>query len=135
LKAPRFSYARPDTVAEAIALLSRSSEDARLLAGGQSLVPMFNLCVASPSILIDINRISALNGVSVEAEKIRIGALTRHAQLEVSTEISRYLPLLGLAMPHIAHPAIRTRGTFGGSCAIINSVEAAAKERAGKSVS
>jgi carbon-monoxide dehydrogenase medium subunit len=117
LKAPSFSYARPDTVAEATALLSRAPEDTRVLAGGQSLVPMLNLRVVSPSVLIDINRISALNGVRVEADKIHVGALTRHAHLEASTEISEHLPLLACAMPHIAHPAIRTRGTFGGSCA------------------
>jgi aerobic carbon-monoxide dehydrogenase medium subunit len=117
LKAPRFSYARPSTIAEAIELLSRSPEDARVLAGGQSLVPMLNLRVLSPSILIDINRISGLGDITVEAEKVRVGALTRHAQLEASTEISRHLPLLAQALPYIAHPAIRNRGTLGGSCA------------------
>jgi carbon-monoxide dehydrogenase medium subunit len=117
LKAPSFNYARPDTVAEAIGLLSRSPDDARILAGGQSLVPMLNLRVVSPSVLIDINQISALNGIMVGSEKFYVGALTRHAQLEVSSEISTHLPLFTLAAPHIAHPAIRTRGTFGGSCA------------------
>lgn len=117
MKAPSFNYARPDTVAEAIRLLSRSPDDTRILAGGQSLVPMLNLRVVSPSVLIDINQIPALNAIKVEAEKVHVGALTRHAQLEISTEISTYLPLLTLAAPHIAHPAIRTRGTFGGSCA------------------
>jgi carbon-monoxide dehydrogenase medium subunit len=78
---------------------------------------MLNLRVVSPSILIDINRISALNGITVDVDKVHIGALTRHAHLEVSAEISGYLPLLASAAPHIAHPAIRTRGTFGGSCA------------------
>ncbi len=118
MKAPRFSYARPDTIAEAIALLTRFGEDARVLAGGQSLVPMLNLRIAAPSILVDINQISALNGLTVEAEKVHVGALTRHAHIESSTDVSKYLPLLALAMPHIAHPAIRTRGTFGGSCAL-----------------
>jgi carbon-monoxide dehydrogenase medium subunit len=117
MKAPSFSYVRPETIAEAIGLLSSSPDDSRILAGGQSLVPMLNLRVVSPSILIDVNQISALEGITVESEKVHLGALTRHVELETASEISTHLPLLSLAAPHIAHPAIRTRGTFGGSCA------------------
>jgi aerobic carbon-monoxide dehydrogenase medium subunit len=118
MKAPRFAYARPASVAEALALLDQHKDDARVLAGGQSLVPMLNFRVASPRILVDINRISALSGIKVTRSHVRIGALTRHAELERSPDIAKHLPLVAAAMPHIAHPAIRNRGTFGGSCAL-----------------
>jgi len=118
MKAPRFAYARPASVAEALALLDRHKDDARVLAGGQSLVPMLNFRVAAPKVLVDINRIAALSGVKVTKSHARIGALTRHVELERSPEIAKHLPLVAAAMPHIAHPAIRNRGTFGGSCAL-----------------
>jgi carbon-monoxide dehydrogenase medium subunit len=118
MKAPRFAYARPASVAEALALLDRHKDDARVLAGGQSLVPMLNFRVASPKILVDINRIAALAGIKVTKSHVRIGALTRHAELERSVDIAKHLPLVAAAMPHVAHPAIRNRGTFGGSCAL-----------------
>jgi carbon-monoxide dehydrogenase medium subunit len=118
MKAPRFAYARPASVAETLALLDRHKDDARVLAGGQSLVPMLNFRVAAPSVLVDINRIAALSGIKVTKSHVRIGALTRHVELERSPEIAKLLPLVAAAMPHIAHPAIRNRGTFGGSCAL-----------------
>jgi aerobic carbon-monoxide dehydrogenase medium subunit len=118
MKAPRFAYARPASVAEALALLEKHRDDARVLAGGQSLVPMLNFRVAAPKVLVDINRISALSGIKVTKTHVRIGALTRHAELERSPDIAKHLPLVASAMPHIAHPAIRNRGTFGGSCAL-----------------
>jgi carbon-monoxide dehydrogenase medium subunit len=118
MKAPRFAYARPASVAEALALLDKHKDDARVLAGGQSLVPMLNFRVASPKVLVDINRIAALAGIKVTKSHVRIGALTRHADLERSTDIAKHLPLVAAAMPHVAHPAIRNRGTFGGSCAL-----------------
>jgi len=117
MKAPRFAYARPASVAEALALLGEHKE-ARVLAGGQSLVPMLNFRVAAPKVLVDINRIGALAGIKVTKSHVRIGAMTRHAELERSADIARQLPLLASAMPHVAHPAIRNRGTFGGSCAL-----------------
>jgi carbon-monoxide dehydrogenase medium subunit len=116
MKAPRFAYARPASVAEALALLEK--DDARVLAGGQSLVPMLNFRLAAPKVLVDINRIAALAGIEVAKNHVRIGALTRHVELERSADIALYLPLVAAAMPHIAHPAIRNRGTFGGSCAL-----------------
>src|SRR6266513_1257964 len=116
MKAPRFAYARPASVAEALALLEK--DDARVLAGGQSLVPMLNFRLAAPKVLVDINRIAALAGIEVAKNHVRIGALTRHVELERSADIARHLPLVAAAMPHIAHPAIRNRGTFGGSCAL-----------------
>jgi carbon-monoxide dehydrogenase medium subunit len=118
MKAPRFAYARPASVAEALALLDRHKDDARVLAGGQSLVPMLNFRVAAPKILVDINRIAGLAGIRVTKTHVRVGALTRHAELERSPEIAKHLPLIASAVPHIAHPAIRNRGTLGGSLAL-----------------
>src|SRR2546423_15598867 len=114
MKAPRFSYARPASIAEALALLREYGDDARVLAGGQSLVPMLNFRLAAPKGLVDINRIAGLAGIKVAKTQGRIGALTRHAQLERSAEIARHLPLVAAAMPHLAHPAIPHRGTFRG---------------------
>jgi len=118
MKAPRFAYARPASVAEALALLAEHKDEARVLAGGQSLVPMLNFRVAAPKVLVDINRIAGLSGIKVAKNHIRIGALTRHVELERSADVAHHLPLIASAMPHIAHPAIRNRGTFGGSCAL-----------------
>jgi carbon-monoxide dehydrogenase medium subunit len=118
MKAPRFAYARPASVAEALALLDKHKDDARVLAGGQSLVPMLNFRVAAPKVLVDINRIGALSGIKITKSHVRIGALTRHVDLERSPDIAKHLPLVASAVPHIAHPAIRNRGTFGGSCAL-----------------
>ena len=118
MKAPRFAYARPASIAQALALLAEHKDEARVLAGGQSLVPMMNFRVAAPKVLIDINRIAGLSGIKVGKDYIRIGALTRQVELERSADIARHLPLVAQAMPHIAHPAIRNRGTFGGSCAL-----------------
>jgi len=118
MKAPRFSYARPASVAEALALLDKYRDDARVLAGGQSLVPMLNFRLAAPKVLVDINRIAGLAGIKVANTHVRIGALTRHAELERSADIAKLLPLVGSAVPHIAHPAIRNRGTVGGSMAL-----------------
>jgi carbon-monoxide dehydrogenase medium subunit len=118
MKAPRFAYARPASVAEALALLDRHKDDARVLAGGQSLVPMLNFRVAAAKILVDINRIAGLSGIKVTKTHVRIGALARHADLGRSPEIARHLPLVASAVPHIAHPAIRNRGTLGGSLAL-----------------
>jgi len=118
MKAPRFAYARPASLAEALALLAEHKGDARVLAGGQSLVPMMNFRVAAPKVLVDINRIAGLSGIKVAKNHVRIGALTRQVDLERSADIARHLPLIAAAMPHVAHPAIRNRGTFGGSCAL-----------------
>ena len=118
MKAPRFAYARPASLAEALALLAEHKGDARVLAGGQSLVPMMNFRVAAPKVLVDINRIAALTGIKVTRNHLRIGALARQVELERSADIARHLPLIAAAMPHVAHPAIRNRGTFGGSCAL-----------------
>lgn len=118
MKAPAFAYAKPRSLAEACALLDERGEGARVLAGGQSLVPMLNLRVAAPELLVDITGIESLCGISVTAEKLSIGALTSHREVEHSAEVARHAPLLTQAAPHIAHVAIRNSGTFGGSIAL-----------------
>jgi carbon-monoxide dehydrogenase medium subunit len=117
MKPPPFAYARPATVDEACALLAEHGEDARLLAGGQSLMATLNMRLSAPELLIDINRIDELAGISLAGDALRIGAMTRHVDVEISPEIARHAPLIAEAMPHIAHAAIRNRGTFGGSIA------------------
>eukprot|EP01037_Dinobryon_pediforme_P012933 gene12933-13034_t len=101
----------------ALDLLAQHGDGARLLAGGQSLLPALNLRLSAPDILIDISRLTELRGITVKPNVLRIGALTRHADLLASPEIAEHAPLLAQAMPHIAHPAIRSRGTIGGSLA------------------
>lgn len=118
MKAPSFSYERAKSVADAIELLARHGPDAQILAGGQSLMPMLNFRVARPPVLVDINPIADLAAIRVDKKGVFIGALTRHADIEHSGEIAEHLPLIAAAMPQIAHPAIRNRGTFGGSCAL-----------------
>jgi carbon-monoxide dehydrogenase medium subunit len=118
VKAPRFSYARPQSLEEALLLLEQHGDDARVLAGGQSLMPTLNMRLSQPKLLIDINRIPALDGIAVRNGAIRIGALTRHVEVMSSPVIARHLPLIAQAMPHIAHVAVRNRGTFGGSIAL-----------------
>jgi len=118
MKAPRFSYARPERLDEVFALLAQHGDDARILAGGQSLIPTLNMRLSQPKLLIDINRLEALKGISLEAGVIRVGALARHVEVMNSPLIARHLPLIAEAMPHIAHVAVRNRGTFGGSIAL-----------------
>ncbi len=117
MKPPPFAYARPATVDEACALLAEHGYDAKLLAGGQSLMATLNMRLSSPEILVDINRIDELAGISVAGGTLRIGAMTRHVDVETSPEVAEHAPLIAQAMPHIAHAAIRNRGTFGGSIA------------------
>ena len=118
VKAPKFSYARPESVTEAVSLLADDSCDSRILAGGQSLMPALNFRLDAPDRLIDINRISELSGITVTAEGVRIGALTRHAEVERSPIIAEHLPLISEAIRQVAHTAIRNRGTFAGSLAL-----------------
>ena len=92
-------------------------EDARVLAGGQSLIATLNMRLSAPSLLIDINGIAGLDGIALQNGMVEIGALVRHAQAERSDVIAQHAPLIARAMPHIAHVAIRNRGTLGGSIA------------------
>lgn len=117
MKASAFDYIRADTVGEAVALLGRHGDTAKLLAGGQSLLPALNLRLSAPALLIDIGRIAALRGIAVAGDVLRIGATVTHAELLASPEIARHAPLLARAVAHVAHPAIRSRGTMGGSLA------------------
>jgi|SRR5579885_3597449 carbon-monoxide dehydrogenase medium subunit len=117
MKPPRLSYARPESLGDALSLAARYGADAKLLAGGQSLVPMLNLRLADPGILIDLNRLSSLSGIRRENGSLRIGALTRHRELELSPEAAAAEPLLKRAAREIGHLAIRNRGTIGGSIA------------------
>jgi carbon-monoxide dehydrogenase medium subunit len=118
MKAPHFRYARPATVEEALALLARHGEDAAVLAGGQSLLAALNMRLASPVLLVDINRLAPLAGIEERGDHLRIGALTRHAEVAASPLVARHAPLIARAMPHVAHVAVRNRGTFGGSLAL-----------------
>ena len=115
MKPPIFDYIAATSVDMAIAALAEAGGEAKILAGGQSLVPMLNFRLLRPSILVDINRIAGLSSIEETADSIRIGALTRHYQLETSPVIARHLPVLACAMTHVAHLAIRNRGTVGGS--------------------
>ena len=117
MKAAAFVYVRTANIEEAVSLLTRHSAHAKLLAGGQSLLPMLNLRVTAPELLIDIGGIANLRGIRIDGDIVRIGALTRHTDLLMSPAIPVYAPLLAKAVPHIAHPAIRNRGTIGGSLA------------------
>jgi carbon-monoxide dehydrogenase medium subunit len=117
MKPPAFDYIAADSIAMAVAALAAAGDDAKIIAGGQSLVPMLNFRMLRPSILVDINRIAGLDVIEETSEAIRVGALTRHYQLETSPLIARHLPMLSCAMTHVAHLAIRNRGTIGGSLA------------------
>jgi carbon-monoxide dehydrogenase medium subunit len=117
LKAPLFAYAKPASLDQVFDLLERHGDAAKLLAGGQSLIATLNLRLSAPALLIDMNGLDGLSGVTVADGVVRIGAMTRQRTLERSADIARLLPLLAQAIPHIAHPAIRNRGTIGGSLA------------------
>jgi carbon-monoxide dehydrogenase medium subunit len=118
MKASSFRYVRPQTLDEALEVLARYGDDARLLAGGQSLLPSLALRLSAPAVLVDIGRLSELQGIQETADGIRIGATVRHAQVEHSTQVQQCAPLLFQAMPWVAHPPIRARGTYGGSVSL-----------------
>jgi len=115
VKPAPFAYKKVRSLDEAVALLGE--KDARLLAGGQSLIATLNMRLSSPSLLIDINGLDGLSGISEKGGAVEVGALARHAQAERSDVIAKHAPLIARAMPHIGHPAIRNRGTLGGSIA------------------
>jgi len=118
MKPPRFAYHDPITIDDALALLARYGETARILAGGQSLVPMLNFRLARPDHLIDINRVAELSTLQPTADGgLRIGAVVRQLTLERAPLIRERSPLIAQAMPFIGHPQIRSRGTLGGSLA------------------
>jgi|TARA_B100000315_G_scaffold260655_1_gene323745 carbon-monoxide dehydrogenase medium subunit len=118
MKPSAFNYAKPSSVDEVLGLLSEHGDEATILAGGQSLMPTMNMRLSAPSLVIDINGLVDLSGISSDGDSLRIGALTRHVEIENSPEIAKHAPLIAMAMPSIAHPAIRNRGTMGGSVAM-----------------
>src|SRR5947199_9888533 len=114
MKPPLFRYQAPRTLKEAVVALA-SDPDAMVLAGGQSLLPAMNFRLANPSTLIDIQHIDALYGISFDTGSIIVKAMTRHRELELNEEVQRKNPLMAEAMAHVAHIAIRNRGTVVGS--------------------
>lgn len=118
MKPPPFRYFAPDSVEEALELLQEHGWDAKVLAGGQSLIPAMNFRLAQPAVLVDLNRIEELGGIRPQEDGgLRIGAMTRQRTVENSELVADRAPLLHRIMPWIAHPQIRNRGTFGGSLA------------------
>src|SRR5437660_9576480 len=117
MKASAFSYARATSVSNALELLAAYGDKAKVLSGGQSLMPAMNLRLISPELIVDIGGINELHGILLKDGSISIGALTRHVELLKSQEIAAHSPLLTKAVAHVAHPAIRNRGTIGGSLA------------------
>jgi len=117
MKAPPFEYIKPGSLDEVFSLLDRYGDDARILAGGQTLMATLNMRLSEPQLLIDIGSIEGLRGISLLDGCVSIGAMTRHSEIEDSAVIAEYLPLLSMAAPHVAHRAIRNRGTLGGSLA------------------
>jgi carbon-monoxide dehydrogenase medium subunit len=117
MKPAPFEYYVPDSMEQALDLLREHGDTAKLLAGGQSLVPTMNFRVAQPGVLIDLNRVGELRYIRSDDTALHIGAMTRERELEFDPVIARKAPLLTEAMPHVAHPQIRNRGTLGGSLA------------------
>ncbi|MBL8055950.1 MAG: xanthine dehydrogenase family protein subunit M [Anaerolineales bacterium] len=117
MKPAPFDYHAPASLAEALALKAQHGDDAKFLAGGQSLIPAMNFRVAQPACLLDLNGLPDLAFIRPEAGELRLGALTRQRAVERSPLVKDHAPLLHETMPHIAHPQIRNRGTLGGSLA------------------
>ena len=118
MKAPKFHYIRVNSRQQTLELLDQLGEDGQILAGGQSLMPTLNMRLSQPGTLIDINKVSDLCGITLEEGIVRIGAMTRHVEVANSPIIAENLPLIAEAMQHVAHHAVRNRGTIGGSIAL-----------------
>ncbi len=118
MKPARFRYLRPARLDETLAALDAHADEAKLIAGGQSLVPMLNFRLLAPAVLVDVNRLADLGTVTATSDGgLAIGGVTRHRVIEWSDEVARRFPVLGAAVKHIGHLAIRNRGTIGGSLA------------------
>jgi carbon-monoxide dehydrogenase medium subunit len=117
MKPPRFRYTVPNSLEEALAVLAAIGDEAKPLAGGQSLVPMLNMRLARPSVLVDLNRIPELDGIELDDGVLRVRAMTRHRAVERSPVVAQYQPLLTEAIRYVGHIPIRTLGTVGGSIA------------------
>ena len=118
MKPPPFAYFRAETLDEVFRVLGERGDGARILAGGQSLMATLNMRLSAPEVLVDIGRVAGLAGIEDRGDHLRIGAMTRHADVGASALVAAHAPLIASAVPHIAHPAIRNRGTFGGSIAL-----------------
>ncbi len=117
MKPPRFEYFDPQTIEEAVALLAAHGDDAKVLAGGQSLIPMLNFRLARPQVVVDVNGIAALSYVRERDGALGVGTLLRQREAEASPVVRERCPLLAAAIPFVGHAAIRNRGTVGGSVA------------------
>src|SRR5215468_5683124 len=115
MKPARFDYVAPTTVDAAVEALLAANGEGKLLAGGQSLLPLLNFRMARPAVLVDLNGIQELSFIELRGDSVAIGALTRHRKIEHSPLIASRLPVMSAAMRHVAHLAIRNRGTIGGS--------------------
>src|SRR5216683_257227 len=115
MKPAPFKYIAAHSIAQALALKAEHGDDAKFLAGGQSLLPAMNFRLARPAILIDINEIGDLAGIGASTDAVRLGPLTRYRALQRDAGFARAFPLIAEALPHIAHPQIRNRGTIGGN--------------------
>ena len=115
MKPARFEYVAPTTLDAAVAALAAADGEGKLLAGGQSLLPLLNFRMARPAVLVDLNGIKELSFIELRGHSVAIGALTRHREIEHSPLIASRLPVMSAAMRHVAHLAIRNRGTIGGS--------------------
>lgn len=114
---PSFDYARPATIDEALALLAEHGDEAKVLAGGHSLIPLLKLRLAQPAVLIDVERIDGLAGIRLDGDEVVIGAMTRHREVEHSELVRAELPLLAAATGRVGDPQVRNRGTLGGALA------------------
>jgi len=115
MKPARFEYVAPATLEAAVAALAAANGDGKVLAGGQSLLPLLNFRMTRPAVLVDLNGIKELSFIELRGDSVAIGALTRHREIEHSALIASNLPVMSAAMRHVAHLAIRNRGTIGGS--------------------
>ena len=115
MKPAAFDYVVPETIEAAVQALAAANGDGKVMAGGQSLMPLLNFRMTRPSVVVDLMRIPGLSSIELKGDTVSIGALTRHADLEFSDLIAAKLPVMAAAMPHVAHLAIRNRGTIGGS--------------------
>ncbi|RVU49672.1 FAD binding domain-containing protein [Rubrivivax rivuli] len=117
MKSPAFDYVRASSPQHALQLMAEHGDNARLLAGGQTLLATLNMRLSQPALLVDIGGLTQLAGIAVQGSMLRIGAMTRHVEVEESPLVAQHAPLLAQAAPHIAHRAIRNLGTFGGALA------------------
>jgi carbon-monoxide dehydrogenase medium subunit len=115
VKSPQFDYVKPSSLNAVFSLLEQHGDSARIMAGGQTLLATLNMRLSEPQLLIDISAVPGMRGISLQEKAVRIGAMTRHSEIEESQLIAQHMPLLAMAAPHVAHKAVRNRGTLGGS--------------------